>query len=543
MINIYFKKKLTEYRFKFTISSAMVLSKKKPFIAVWFLFCLFPLFAQDNALQPGFGAGTETESVTEDREVRIPDNIAVSFNIGSIITYDNERMHDFHSQWFGWYPEFLIFLGLDMPSGIQDMNVTISGINWGLLENSFRFRWGGGVEFIVYRGGPDGRAIQYDESYSEAGDYWAEQDRRRRAGLDYVETGYDRAFADWGFDWIGGYSFGEKGRSDITFLLGYSGRWGQFLRDYKPETIQYLFETDYPDRDMYLHNKLTASFSYSFREEFNERFTHGLYNEIGTGVSLDLAPAFMNPSITGEFLPLKDADGNFVYDGAGNKVLSGERAYTADYYRLQFDVFGRRKLFDVAPNRKSVLFTGHLKWGASVRYTDYLGDEGYIPLDVRMEIRDDALFGRRDDVLAVREYTRSVSLVGNLELILGLPQIKIEDLKTWTPPETNAGWGKVEDSFGRTLKKFGVEPNAARWNQTNLIDPTLTFRLGSNWIKQLKESPGNRYQTFYIDQPSWLDLDFVIDLNVRVFDVLNLGLVFEFELEYPQFNEWWFRFG
>lgn len=519
--------------------AAMLFSKKKAVITLWILFCVFPLFAAENITE----SEPKPESEIRDGEVAVPDNIAVSFNIGSIITYDNERMHDFHSQWFGWYPEFLIFLGLDMPSGIRDMNVTLSGIHWGALENSFRFRWGGGVEFIVYQGGPDGRAIQYDDSYSESGDYWAEQDRKRKSGLDYVETGYDRAFADWGFDWIGGYSFGENGRSDITFLLGYSGRWGKFLKDYKPETTQYLFETDYPDRDMYLLNKVTASFSYSFREEFDVRFSHGLYNEIGTGVSLDLAPAFMNPSITGEFLPMKDSDGNFIYDSSGNKVLSGERAYTADYYRLQFDVFGRRKLFDVAPNRKSVLFTGHLKWGASVRYTDYLGDEGYIPLDVRMEIRDDALFGRRDDVMAIREYTRSVALAGNLELILGLPQIKIEDLKTWTPPETNAGWGKVEDSFGRTLKKFGVEPNAARWNQTNLIDPTLTFRLGSNWIKQLRESPGNRYQTFFIDQPSWLDLDFVIDLNVRVFDVLNLGLVFEFELEYPRFNEWWFRFG
>ena len=84
----------------------------------------------------------------------------------------------------------------------------------------------------------------------------------------------------------------------------------------------------------------------------------------------------MNPSITGEFLPLKNSDGSFVYDADGNKVFSGERAYTADYYRLEWEVFGRRKLFDVAPERKSVLFTGHLRWGASLRYTDYLGDEG-----------------------------------------------------------------------------------------------------------------------------------------------------------------------
>ena len=527
---------------------------KRSLIFSLLFFCAGFLFAQEiesvessseeiNAASDGSVGNEAAEEKSNDREVEISRDIGVSFNIGSIVTYDNERMHDFHSQWFGWYPEFLIFLGLDLPSGIQDMNLTISGLNIGKFENSFRFRWGGGVEFIVYKGGPDGRAIQYSEDYDNYGDFWTEQEEKRIAGLDYVETGYDRAFADWGFDWIGGYSFGKNDSSDISILVGYSGRWGKFLQDYKDETIQYLFDTDYPDRDMYLLNKLTASFSYSFREEFNERFSHGLFNEVGTGVSLDIAPAFMNPSITGEFLPLKNSDGSFVYDADGNKVFSGERAYTAYYYRLEWEVFGRRKLFDVAPERKSVLFTGHLRWGASLRYTDYLGDEGYIPLDVRMEIRDDSLFGRRDDVLTIREYTRSVAFNTTLELVLGLPQIKIEDLKTWTSPESNAAWGKFEDSFGRTLRKFGVEPNAARWNQTNLIDPTLTLRMGTAWIKQLQESPGNRYQTFYIDQPSWLDIDFVIDLNVRVFDILNLGLVFEFELEHPRFNEFWFRFG
>ena len=535
------------------------------FISFFLILCGSFLYAQEIG-SDGESSGPQSEDVREtadssvsdgektaetdsdggksaDDEVEISRDIGVSFNIGSIVTYDNERMHDFHSQWFGWYPEFLIFLGLDLPSGIKDMNLTLSGLNIGKFENSFRFRWGGGVEFIVYKGGPDGRAIQYSEDYGGYADFWTEQEEKRIAGLDYVESGYDRAFADWGFDWIGGYSFGKNDSSDISILVGYSGRWGKFLQDYKDETIQYLFDTDYPDRDMYLLNKLTASFSYSFREEFDERFSHGLFNEVGTGVSLDIAPAFMNPSITGEFLPLKNSDGSFVYDADGNKLFSGERAYTADYYRFEWKVFGRRKLFDVAPERKSVLFTGHLRWGASLRYTDYLGDEGYIPLDARMEIRDDSLFGRRDDVLTIREYTRSVAVNTSMELVLGLPQIKIEDLKTWTPPETNAGWGKVEDSFGRTLRKFGVEPNAARWNQTNLIDPTLTLRMGTAWIKQLQESPGNRYQTFYIDQPSWLDIDFVIDLNVRVFDILNLGLVFEFELEHPRFNEFWFRFG
>lgn len=484
------------------------------------------------------------EGVSSDKDEKKAPPVTVEFDLGEIITYDNERMHDFHNKWFGWYPEFLIFLGLDMPSGIQDMSLTLSQLYSNGFKNSFRFRWGGGVEFIVYQGGPDGRDIRYLEEFSRSGNFWTEQDERRRAGLTYVETGYDRAFADWGFDWLGNYSVeGKSGRSEVEVMLGYSGRWGQFLKDYKAETIQYLFETDYPDRNMYLINKLTASIEYTLRRDFKERFNHELYNEVGTRFVVDIAPSAFNPSITGEYQPLKTPDGHFVLDSEGKKVYSDEKAYTADYYRLFLEVFGRKKLFDVAPRRKSTLFTGHLLWGGSFRYTDYLGDEGYIPLDARMEIRDDVLYGRRDDVFAIREYTRSVALTSYIELVLGLPQVKIEDLKNWSPTKVNADWGKFENFVGRLLKKTGVEPDVDRWNQTNLIDPTLSFKLGTNWIKQLGENPGNRYQTFFIDKPSWMDVDFIIDLNVRVFDILNLGLIFEFELEYPQFNEMWFRFG
>ena len=157
------------------------------FISFFLILCGSFLYAQEIG-SDGESSGPQSENVREtadssvsdgektaetdsdggksaDDEVEISRDIGVSFNIGSIVTYDNERMHDFHSQWFGWYPEFLIFLGLDLPSGIKDMNLTLSGLNIGKFENSFRFRWGGGVEFIVYKGGPDGRAIQYSEDY------------------------------------------------------------------------------------------------------------------------------------------------------------------------------------------------------------------------------------------------------------------------------------------------------------------------------------------------------------------------------------------
>ena len=120
---------------------------KRSLIFSLLFFCAGFLFAQEiesvessseeiNAASDGSVGNEAAEEKSNDREVEISRDIGVSFNIGSIVTYDNERMHDFHSQWFGWYPEFLIFLGLDLPSGIQDMNLTISGLNIGKFENS-----------------------------------------------------------------------------------------------------------------------------------------------------------------------------------------------------------------------------------------------------------------------------------------------------------------------------------------------------------------------------------------------------------------------
>ena len=95
---------------------------KRSLIFSLLFFCAGFLFAQEiesvessseeiNAASDGSVGNEAAEEKSNDREVEISRDIGVSFNIGSIVTYDNERMHDFHSQWFGWYPEFLIFLG------------------------------------------------------------------------------------------------------------------------------------------------------------------------------------------------------------------------------------------------------------------------------------------------------------------------------------------------------------------------------------------------------------------------------------------------
>ncbi len=511
------------------------------FVLFFVLGTVFFSFAVDEATED---KTDNVEAVSDDlnnsskvdinEEEKSENKTDVSFQLGSLQFYDRFRAKNFYSDYWGWYPQILMDLGVSVfLSGVRDMGLVFSGMTMGKnneIDTSVKLTWGGGYEFFQYKLGPDGSHLNY---YTDD-DFWKMQEYYESTGQNYVTKDYDAAYAQWGLDWNFNFGFDKSPSSKVNFDFAYDGKFVDYLEDNRPESEQFLFSSDFPDRDRYLLHTFSAKVDYNYRTEVKQKFKHELYNIAGTSIGGTISPGFMNVSITGEHQKDLTDDGLIKRDNNGNLIYTDKLRSTADFYTIEWKAYFKRKIFDVNPNRKSVLFAGYINWEASITYADGLGAGGYIPLDFRL---------LRYDKDNLRHFQRNFAFNTRTDLIFMLPEIRVEDLKSWSPAKVSSDWATVEYAIGDFVEKLGITPNYKKWNDVRVIKPELRFNLMTKVEKELNNSVRARMQELWYDQQTWMNVDFWIDLNFKVFDMLNLGLVFKFQLDQSKFQEFWFRFG
>ncbi len=513
----------------------------KRFLFFIFIFGIVFFSFADGKVEESSSKSSETvvESLDASLENKEVENVEkskteISFNLGNLQWFEYYRAKYFYRDYFGWYPQILMSLGAGLfLSGVKDMNLVFSGMTLGKeddIDTSVKLRWGGGYEFFRYDLGPDGKHL--NNHIGE--DFWKKQAYYESIGQSFVNRGYERGYAQWGLDWLLDFGFKKSPYSNIDLKFSYDGKFVDNLEDNRPESEQWLFRTDYPDRDRYLLHTFSFDFDYHYRTEVDQRFKHELYNISGMKIGAKFAPGFMNVSITAEHKKDLTNQGQVKRDEFGNIIYTDKLRTTADFYTVKWEAYVRRKIFDVNPNRKSVLFAGFVKWGATVSYTDELGPDGYIPLDFRILNYD------QDDF---RHYQRNTSFLTHADLIFMLPEVRVEDFKGWSSPKINSDWAVFENAIGDFLTKFGITPNYKEWNDVRVIKPELRFNLMTRWEREFGNSNKRRIKELWFDDKDYIDIDFWIDFNMRLFDVLNLGLIFKFELDKWEFYELWIRFG
>lgn len=445
-------------------------------------------------------------------------NVTVNFVFGDIVWLDRYRAKNFYPDLLGWWPEILLLLGVNVPSGIDNMRLEFSGMAINDHPTSVTLAWGGGIQTKSFSGGKDARHFKYTEHQ----DFWSQQDRLKDKGQKYVERNYETAFAWWKLQWDQRIVLPDP-TNWMNFNLGYTGLYRKWLSDlgvYGRSLDYYLPKTDLADKDQYILNTIYSGISVGKTEYPDVPFTHGLMTSIGSSFRFEIAPWFMNMHLDDlagvtngnrdNWIFLKDYNGRQVSDYYGAFVMIPRK--TADYYKVKWDVYGNRGLWDIAPERKSNWFSGRLDWDFSVSWFDKIGDAGYIPLEVR------------------GDYARRLSTWASFRLVMNLPSISIADLKGWSTPKANVEFEKIEESFANFLNFFGFQVDDQSWSNYNFITSELRTSLNTNYTAEVDPNNERTYMIYY-DQRSAFDMYINVRFGVRIMQIFTLG--FESNLNIP----------
>jgi hypothetical protein len=488
----------------------------------------------DGSAEPVEGetaeAGTEPvageDSAAQEVEEDSGSSVTANFNIGSFPMYDRSRAKYFYEDIFGWYPQILMDLAVDvLPRAINNMGFDFTGLAINGNPTKVQFKWGGGIETKSYSGGADGR----DYRYTENQDFWGEQGSLKDRGMSYVDSTYDTGYLFWLVQWDQDIVLPDP-KHNMHFHLGYKGlyrKWFTDLGPYSTNVEYYLDDTDYPDKDQYLLNKLYTGISFGKTEYPDVPFSHGLKTSIGTSFNFEIAPWFLNFHLSdlalgmnseGEldfvnksnWIKLKDFFGRQVTDYYGSIIEIPRK--TADYYQVNWSVSGQRGMWDVAPERKSNWFSGYIDWGAGVRWFDEIGDAGYIPLEVR------------------GNFTRRFAVWGDVSLKMNLPTITVADLKGWSTPEANANFEKVEESFANLLGFFGVQVDKQSWGNVPFLQSWLNTRFHAGYDSEVDPWSERTYELYY-DERNAFDTYIKMEFRVRVMDFIEFGFNATFDVD------------
>ncbi|MBN2652434.1 MAG: hypothetical protein JXR63_08625 [Spirochaetales bacterium] len=468
--------------------------------------------ADDATAEEGEMSDEEYEkSLEEDKS-----GVTVNFVFGDILWLDRYRAKSMYPDFVGWWPEVLVGLGVNVPSGIDNMRLEFTGLAINDNPTSFVFAVGGGIQTKSYSGGTDGRHIKY----SEHQDFWGQQDRLRDRGQNYVDRNYETAFAWWKLQWNQKIVLPDP-TVWMNFHLGYKGLFRQWLTNPQDNGLNieyYLPQTDLPDKEKYILNTLFTGISFGKTEYPDVPFTHGLETSIGTSFNCELAPWFMNMHLDDlldttnqtNWILLKDYFGKQVTDYYGAFVKIPRK--TADYYKVQWSVYGKRGMWDIAPERKSNWFSGRLDWDLGVRWFDKIGNAGYIPLEVR------------------GDYAKRFETWATLKLVMNLPTITIADLKGWSTPEANVEFEKVEESFANFLNFFGFQVDAQSWGNYKFLWADLNTYLYTNYSAELDPENERTFMVYY-NQRSSFDMYIKMEFKLRVMQIFYLGFETKFDID------------
>ncbi len=432
-------------------------------------------------------AASETPAETAEEAPASKAKFDFIFGTGNFTFYDRQRLAYFYSDYFGFL-NLPLKLGtwkifnIPIPAGVSGIGLEISGLDILGSATTIKIPFGGGVKVMSYNRGIDGNAIEYAEG--EFGEWWNEdfwhiQNMRREEGKKYVESQYDVAFAEWGLEWYQNVKAPNSPGSNVNFYFAYKGSFQYWLEDNNPLSEQLLFQTDFPDKEMSVLNKLIASISYSHTQAPNQRYTHGLSDSISTSFRFEIAPGVMNPNVYGNKSQKKDRRGNPYYWYINESILEGvyrtwrttdlqssevdfgtggkpfmEYTPTADYYFTGFNLAGQKTLWDIAPDKIANVFSGKIQAWGHINWTSELGWDGYIPLVIRSgSPRFNTGFGTR--------------------FTMYLPEITILDLKAWSTPQANIDFAQAEDAVFGFLNQVGLNFSREQFNVMPFLKPRI----------------------------------------------------------------------
>ncbi len=137
------------------------------------------------------------------------------------------------------------------------------------------------------------------------------------------------------------------------------------------EKNQLIFLSREPDRRQYLVNKFQIGVQWNSLENPNKTWDHGVRKGFKASATGEIAPGFLNPSI----------DQGHSSEGS---YFDPEGGINASFYRLSAGVNFAHPLFDCAPEQENNLFSAYIGAALGVNWFDKTGEQGRIPLEIRM---------------------------------------------------------------------------------------------------------------------------------------------------------------